>query len=553
MAREIVGLIEAGNEALKTPDWSAAEQCFRSALELGETGEALFGLGIARWWVGDTREALRCWEGAYAAFSRVPDPGQAVLTSVYLCLAYRMSLGNDAAAHGWLARATSLVEEFELAPMQGWVLLCRAYVANDAGEPHTAEHHARAALALARDAGDSDLTLCATCELGAAQVELGRFEEGAALLDQAMAAALAGEATDLDAVVLISCRTVTSCARAADIKRAIQWIRAADDFNRRYGSTHLYTTCRVHHATVLFAVGEWARAEAELEAALGMSSDAEPALHAQALAKLAELRIAQGRIDEAVGLLAGQEDQPATAYACALLQLASGAPAAAAALVRRRLREIDQDRLEVAPLVDLLAEAEVARGQPEGTAQALPMRPSGHTPCRLVTAYTDRAAGRALAAVGDEAAVERLERALAGFGALEMPYECARVRHLIAQALAGSQPETAIVEARAALAAFEALDAARDADACAALLRSIGVKAARAGPKRLGRLTKRELEVLGLLAEGLSNPDIAARLFLSRKTVEHHVANVLTKLGLSGRAEAAAYATRHLDRSSGLK
>jgi DNA-binding NarL/FixJ family response regulator len=115
-----------------------------------------------------------------------------------------------------------------------------------------------------------------------------------------------------------------------------------------------------------------------------------------------------------------------------------------------------------------------------------------------------------------------------------------------------SDRESAINEARAALDVFDRLGASRDGDEVAALLRALGAKAARAGPRGLGTLTRRELEVLTLLGEGLSNPAIAERLYLSRRTVEHHVANVLGKLGLSGRAEAAALAAR-LDRNAAPK
>ncbi len=218
MEADLDTLVKTGDEALRAGEWAAAERCFRTVLESTEAGEALFGLGIARWWSADTDEALRCWERAYAEFRRRSDPGQAVMCAVYLCLAFRMSLGNDAAALGWAARAAELVEEFQLAPMRGWVLLCRSYLANDEAQPHVAERCAREALELAREGGDADLGLCATSELGAALVELGNVEEGLALLDQAMAAALAGEGGDLDTVVLISCRTITTCSRAADLK-----------------------------------------------------------------------------------------------------------------------------------------------------------------------------------------------------------------------------------------------------------------------------------------------------------------------------------------------
>jgi len=223
VAGDVDALIEAGNDALRGADWSAAEGSFRAALDVVESGEAEFGLGIARWWSGEAGDALRCWERAYAAVRDAADPVQAVFAAVYLCLAYRMSFGNDAAARGWLERAAAYVDEFGLEEMSGWVLLCRAYVANDAHKPQQAEAYARGALAVARAGGNADLALCATSELGAALIGCGDVDEGGALLDQAMAGPLAGE-TDLDGVVLISCRTISSCARVpTDIKRAIQW------------------------------------------------------------------------------------------------------------------------------------------------------------------------------------------------------------------------------------------------------------------------------------------------------------------------------------------
>ena len=99
------------------------------------------------------------------------------------------------------------------------------------------------------------------------------------------------------------------------------------------------------------------------------------------------------------------------------------------------------------------------------------------------------------------------------------------------------------MEARHALETFERLGAIRDADAAAALLRELGASA-RTFPKGYGALTRRETEVLSLLAEGCSNAEIAQRLYISRRTAEHHVARILAKLGLRNRAEAAAYSLR---------
>ena len=137
-----------------------------------------------------------------------------------------------------------------------------------------------------------------------------------------MAGALGGEGGP-ETVVHASCVTIVCCSRAAELKRAAQWIRAAGEFNRRYGSPHLDAVCRTAYGAVLLATGRWAEAETELESALQkMSKTAEPLVRAEALAKLAELRLAQGRLEEAARLLDGIENHAATTYATAALHLA---------------------------------------------------------------------------------------------------------------------------------------------------------------------------------------------------------------------------------------
>jgi DNA-binding CsgD family transcriptional regulator len=104
----------------------------------------------------------------------------------------------------------------------------------------------------------------------------------------------------------------------------------------------------------------------------------------------------------------------------------------------------------------------------------------------------------------------------------------------------------AVVHARNALAAFDALGAKVLVDRCDALLRSLGSRArtvTRRPSVAVAGLTEREREVLDLVRAGLTNAEIGARLFISAKTAEHHVGRVLAKLGVRSRAEAAAVAT----------
>ena len=107
-----------------------------------------------------------------------------------------------------------------------------------------------------------------------------------------------------------------------------------------------------------------------------------------------------------------------------------------------------------------------------------------------------------------------------------------------------TDPGLARGEARTAAESFAWLGARHELDRATALLRALG-GSARTGPRREGVLTDREEEVLALVSQGLSNLQIAERLFISRKTVSHHVSNLLAKLGVRNRAEAAAWAAAH--------
>jgi DNA-binding CsgD family transcriptional regulator len=217
-------------------------------------------------------------------------------------------------------------------------------------------------------------------------------------------------------------------------------------------------------------------------------------------------------------------------------------------LVRRRLDLLVANSLAAAEMYGLLVELELERGKSHealaGAEELLAMASRLDVPA--ITARSHYLLGRALATVGDDIAARELERARLSFVELAMPYDAARSRLSLARLTHAADEEAAAEEAKGALATFQELGAAPDADAAAALLRQWGVRAVRRGANALGSLTTREQEILTLLGEGLSNREIAARLFITPKTVEHHVGHVLTKLDLKRRGEAAAFAVRYL-------
>jgi DNA-binding CsgD family transcriptional regulator len=533
-------LLRKGREALAAADLERARSWFEKAGELGESAEVLDGLSQSLHFQGDYDRAIELKERAFTAYRRRGKRVEAAELARWLAFLQVSVYGNMAAANGWMARAEGLLDGVEECAAHGWLALDRAPWTDDSSER---ERHAMAALAIARRFGDADLEFDALALLGEAYVASGRVAEGMTLLDQAMAAVSAGEVMRHGAAGEIYCRLLSACEHAADVRRAEQWMSVVDRL--AVWRAFVPPTCQSHYGGILIAIGRWAEAEEELLTAISTFERGYRASRVFPLVRLADLRVRQGRLEEAERLLEGNEWHPLARRSQATIALARGDLALAEDLVGLCLEGEDPSDPACAPLLELLVEIRLARDDLPGARETVDQlaKLAAASANDRAGASAEFASGRVRAAEGGERASSHLQKALTSFSALDLPLEAARARLELAGALRPGAPDAAVAEARLALGTFERLGAARDADAAAGLLREFGA-AGRTWPKRYGMLTKRETEVLSLLAEGCSNAEIGERLYISRRTAEHHVGSILSKLDLRSRAEAAAYAIR---------
>ena len=540
-------MVGQGRAALRDGDAATAQRAFELALAEDESGEALEGLGEALYLQCDYPAAAAAYERAYAAFRRERDLVAAARAARVVAWISGNVLGDWAVRSGWLARASAVLEDAgDDGPERGWVLTIRAFSEPDA---RVRESLLREAIAIGRRFADPDIEVLAVAYLGCVYLMVDRVEEGLALCDEAMAALLAGELTEFATVDEIFCGLFWGCELVNDVPRADQWIRAASRRMRRSNAVAAF--CRAHYGGILTAAGRWDQAEAELlEAARQFDRGRSPRRDA-AIIRLADLRVRQARLEEAAELLEGLEHHPDAVRALAALRLAKGELALARDLLERATGVSDEQVPEVGeftmvgPLLALLVDVHLEEGDVAAAARVAERldRIAGAQRGPYLKAAAALAKGRVCIAGGEGDARACLHEALEGFARAQLPMELAWTRLQLARALADGSPEVAVAEAKLALQDFERLEASRHADAAGALLRSLGAPV-RTGPKGVGTLTRREAEVLELIGAGLSNPEIGDRLFITRKTVEHHVGSVLSKLGLRNRAEAAAYAVR---------
>jgi len=536
------GRLVRGRDAARRQSW---EETFDAFADAEANGEPFLPTDLETWSVsayllGRLDEALDAMTAAHNAHARAGDIEDAVRCGFWMSHML-VGQGDIAQAGGWIARCRRLIgdtppthdrtsdycdlfESFRL------IALERRYQDGIDVASRIVESN--------RTSGDRDLYALGLNNIGRARIRMGSVTPGIQALDEAMVAVVSSEVSPA-AAGTVYCSLIEACEEIADLGRAQEWTGALTDWcGRQNGMVTFTGQCLSHRSAILRRRGDWAGAEAEARRACERFMRAAAHMVGRALYELGEVHRLRGDTAGAEDAYrrareAGHEPQPGLA----LLRLSQGRIDAAAAALDRLLTE-RTDTVSRVPLlgphVDVMLEAlrieDAHRSASELEAAAQTFGTSA------LEAESDRAVGAVMLARGDaDSAIGRLRRARASWDRLSAPYEAARTQLLLSRACrALGDGETADSELEMARSTFERLGARPE-------LSRIPTD----GRRSTHGLSSRELEVLRLVASGMTNQEIADELYLAVKTVDRHVSNILTKLDVGSRTAAAAFAYRN--------
>lgn len=535
--------LEAGRLAYETQAWmDVFESLARVDQDSPLGAEDLELFATSAFMLGRYDNFIGCLERAQQAYVERDEPLRAVRCAFWMGvnLATRGEMGP---ASGWFGRAQRLLEGRGECVERGFLLLPIVLRSEAAGEWEAAERAASEAAAIAERFSDADLYALAIHARGRALCMQGSLEQGLGLLDQAMVAVIAGELAPI-VTGIIYCSVIEGCQAVFELRRAREWTSALTRWCDEQPDLVSFTgKCLMHRSEILQLHGDWSDALDEARRASDrfvQSSDRLAA--AQVLYQRGELHRLQGDYPEAEEAYreasrSGWEPQPGLA----LLRLAQGNEEAAAAAIRRAVGEatevLKRVRLLSAYVEIMLTVGEVpeARGACDELEEI-----SAQFESSMLRAMVATARGAVTLAEGDAwAALSSLRTAGELWQELEVPYEVARVRALVGEACRSvGDNDSAALELEAACDALAELGAKPD-------LARVRRLTSTSGAKDSHGLTPRELEVLALVAAGKTNREIADELVISEKTVARHVSNIFTKLRLSSRSAATAFAYEH--------
>jgi len=539
-----IDALKRGREAFRKQVWGDAFGCLSNAdLEEALEAEDLERLAITAYMVGKDDASADAWMSAHHYYQRHQNPPAAARCAFWHACGLFFK-GDMAPAMGWVARGQRVLETAgEDCPEQGWLLFLSALPIMFQGDPETAHSSFVQAGEIAERFNDPDVMTLSRLGRGQSLIMQQRTAEGMALLDELMVAVVSGEVSPLVAGVAY-CAVIDLCQSVFDLRRAREWTTALSRWCDSQPDLVPYRgNCLVHRCEIFQLQGAWTDAlEAAERACEWLSGPTAWDSLGSAYYQLGEIERLRGELEKAEHAYrqasrAGRQPEPGMS----LLRLEQHQVEVAAAAIRRALDEtqepLGRSRLLPACVEIMLAARDVAgarKAADELSAIVLELD------APFLQAVATSSIGAILLAEGDaQAALLRLRDAFVAWRELDAPHHAARVRVLIGLACrALGDGGGAEMEFDAARCSFEELGALPDLDRVVKLM-------AEPPDKPAGALTPREVEVLELVASGKTNRAIATQLFLSEKTVARHVSNIFTKLGLSSRSAATAYAYEH--------
>ena len=529
--------LHQARQAYASHRWDLAHAGFAAAAATSDLAiDDLAAYADAAWWLGRTDESLELSEQLYRRCLQGDHAPAAARLAVEIGFLWLLR-GEQHIGSGWISRAHRLLVDAPECPEQGYLRYLEVLEALTAARYDDARRMAQDMAVLANRHDDPTLGAIALVLEGVAAVRSGEVARGLALCDEAMLPVRAGNVVPNWAGNLY-CQVMALCFELADVDRARAWTDATERWCDQFSNAAMFTgICRVHRAQLLNLDGDWDRAEARAAQACRDLADMNVEVVAAGHYEIGELKRVRG--DDAGAEQAytrahdlGRDPQPGLA----LLRLSQGDTGAARTALDAALVATDQPLARL-PLLNALIDVADALVDPElagSAAQELTeIAATFGTPGIRARAATATGVAHLLAGEPDLALVA-LRGACRSWRELRCRYEVARTQMHLARALdAIGDHEGAVRERDHAGATFEELGARRD-------LERLG---SAAGPRPApGGLTDREVEVLGLVADGASNAEIATQLTISERTVERHLSNIFLKLDVSSRTQAARFA-----------
>ena len=548
-----IELLNKGKQALSTGEWEKARELLYKALTEDESAEVYEELGWACWWLNDTSGVFNYRLKAYNSFLKKDDKLGACRNACWIGVDYIEFKGEFAVASGWFKRAESLLEGLPESWEHGLMKILKARWAFQAEKnPELAFKLLDESLVLSKSQGYIDGQMLAEALKGFILVVEGKISEGMPLLDEATLLATTSEKADINMTTVTCCFLIDACERIRDYERASQWCNNVKEICERWRFKAMFANCKMKYAGVLILQGKWNEAEEELLSAISELNEFRPTQIRACSVRLADLKRRQGKWSEAEKLLKEVESHPLKPLFYSALYYDKGEYESALESADKYLRRIlVKEKAERTVGVELLLRVYIKLGKLEQAKELLnelsDISESINT--LPIKASFLSANGIYNSAAGNyDTARQNLEDAVDIFDKIKLPFESSRNRVVLSEILIKlNRPAQAEGELNIAISKFKELGAESDLGKAKHLLKNLYKKNFDT-EKNKYEFTGRELEVLRLIAEGKNNEEIAEKLFLSIRTVEKHLTNIYSKLGISGksaRAYAASYAITH--------